>query len=65
MNPGDILHIQEAADYLRMPVSTIYKLAQDGRVPGVKVGKHWRFLKNNLHLLFAQKGEEHLQIRED
>lgn len=64
MNSGDILDIQEVAHYLRMPVSTIYKLAQDGRVPAVKVGKHWRFLKKNLQLLFAQKGEEHLQIRE-
>jgi excisionase family DNA binding protein len=65
MNSGDILDIQEVANYLRMPVSTVYKLAQDGRIPAVKVGKHWRFLKKNLHLLFAQKGEEPLQVRED
>jgi excisionase family DNA binding protein len=65
MNSDDILDIKDAASYLRMPVSTIYRLAQDGRVPAVKVGKHWRFLKKNLQLLFAQKEEEHSQIPED
>ncbi len=53
----DILNIKEAANYLRMPVSTIYKLARDGKVPALKVGKHWRFLKRDLEILFAQKGE--------
>jgi len=65
MNSDDILDIKDAASYLRMPVSTIYRLAQDGRVPAVKVGKHWRFLRKNLQLLFAQKEEEHFQIPED
>ena len=65
MNSDDILDIKDAANYLRLPVSTIYRLAQDGRVPAVKVGKRWRFLKKNLQLLFAQKEEEHSQIPED
>jgi len=65
MNSDDILDIKDAASYLRMPVSTIYRLAQDGKLPAVKVGKHWRFLRKNLQLLFAQKEEEHFQIPED
>ena len=65
MNSDDILDIKDTANYLRLPVSTIYRLAQDGKLPAVKVGKHWRFLKKNLQLLFAQKGEEHPQIIED
>ena len=64
MISDDILDIKDAANYLRLPVSTIYRLAQDGRVPAVKVGKHWRFLRKNLQLLFAQKEEEHFQIPE-
>lgn len=55
MTPGDILNIKEVADFLRIPVSTIYKLAQDGKVPAIKVGKHWRFLKKDLESLFEQK----------
>ncbi len=59
MKSDDILNIQEVAEYLRIPVSSVYKLAQEGRLPGVKVGKHWRFLKKDLKLLFVQKEEEH------
>jgi excisionase family DNA binding protein len=39
-------------------VSTIYKLAQDGKVPAVKVGKHWRFMKKDLDHLFEQNKEK-------
>jgi excisionase family DNA binding protein len=59
MKSDDILTIKDVAKYLRLPVSTIYKLVQDGKIPAVKVGKHWRFLKKDLQLLFGQKGEEH------
>jgi excisionase family DNA binding protein len=38
-----ILTIEEAAQYLRIPLSSLYKLAQEGRVPCQKVGRHWRF----------------------
>ena len=34
---------EEVSNYLRIPQSTIYKLAQDKVLPGFKVGKHWRF----------------------
>lgn len=38
-----ILTIKELAVYLKLSVSSIYKLAQAGKIPGQKVGKHWRF----------------------
>lgn len=38
-----ILTIDELAEYLKIPKSTLYKLAQEGRIPGQKVGRHWRF----------------------
>jgi len=62
MIPDDILNIKEAANFLRIPVSTIYKLAQEGKIPAVKVEKHGRFLKNDLQRLCVKKGEEHSQI---
>ena len=37
--------IDELSDYLRISRSTLYKLAQEGRVPCQKVGRHWRFRK--------------------
>jgi excisionase family DNA binding protein len=38
-----VMTIEELAAYLKIPKSTLYKLAQEGRVPGQKVGRHWRF----------------------
>ena len=35
--------IEVLAEYLMISRSTLYKLVQDGRLPGQKVGKRWRF----------------------
>ncbi len=40
---AEFLTAEEVAEYLRLPLSTVYKLVQDKRLPGFKVGKHWRF----------------------
>ena len=39
---------EEVSNYLRIPQSTIYKLAQDKVLPGFKVGKHWRFRRETI-----------------
>jgi len=62
MNIDEILNIKEVSGYLKIPISTVYKLAQSGKVPAVKVGKHWRFMKKDLDLLFEKKQEDHLEI---
>jgi len=43
-----VLTIEEASRYLRIPLSTLYKLAQDGKIPCQKVGRHWRFRKERI-----------------
>jgi len=35
--------IDDLSLYLQVSKSTLYKLTQEGKVPGQKVGKHWRF----------------------
>ena len=40
-----VMTIDELCAYLKVPKSTLYKLAQEGKVPGQKVGRHWRFRK--------------------
>jgi excisionase family DNA binding protein len=45
---NDILTIDEAADLLRIPRSSVYKLAQQGKIPSQKVGRHWRFHRATL-----------------
>jgi len=55
MNIDEIMSIKDVSEYLRIPISTVYKLAQSGQIPGVKVGKHWRFVKKDLDQLFEKK----------
>ncbi len=44
----EILTIEEVANYLRVPLSSLYKLAQQGKIPASKVGRHWRFRRENI-----------------
>ena len=46
---GEILTITEVARFLRVPKSTVYKLARGGELPASKIGKHWRFLRRDIH----------------
>ena len=39
----DVFTVTELAAYLKVPKSTIYKLAQEGQLVAQKVGRHWRF----------------------
>jgi len=57
-NPSEVLTIGEAANYLRVPLSSLYKLAQEGRIPCRKVGKHWRFHKRALDIWLEVPGVE-------
>lgn len=58
--PDDILTINELSDYLRVSRSTLYKLAQEGRVPCQKVGRHWRFRKETIDRWLDQGDENDL-----
>jgi len=40
--------ISELAEYLQVSKSSLYKLVQEGRVPGKKVGRHWRFHRETI-----------------
>jgi excisionase family DNA binding protein len=40
-----VMTIGDLARYLKLSKSTLYKLCAEGKVPGTKVGRHWRFRK--------------------
>jgi excisionase family DNA binding protein len=46
---GEILTVMDVASFLRVPKSTVYKLARVGEIPASKIGKHWRFLRRDIH----------------
>lgn len=41
--PDTVMTIEELSQYLKISRSTLYKLAQEGKLPSQKVGRHWRF----------------------
>jgi excisionase family DNA binding protein len=68
--PGDdILTLEEVASYLRLTPQTIYKWAQEKRIPAAKLGKEWRFRKSILdrwlddQILCEESGFSHLRDR--
>lgn len=67
----DILTLEEVALYLRLKPQTIYRWAQERRIPAVKLGKEWRFRKSILdrwldeRMLSEDSGFSHLREPED
>ena len=45
-----VLTVDDLVAYLRLPKSTVYKLAQGGRIPGQKIGRHRRFHKEAIDM---------------
>jgi len=43
---NEILTLEEVAAYLRLKPQTIYKWAQEKRIPAAKLGKEWRFRRS-------------------
>lgn len=52
---GEMMTTREVAEYLRLNTATVYKLAKAGRIPGVKVGKTWRFKRRQIDEWFNQQ----------
>ena len=49
-----VMTVQEVSKYLRLAESTVYKLVQDGKLPGRKVGGRWRFPRESLQRWLEQ-----------
>lgn len=52
-----VMNVEEVADYLRVAPATIYRLAQQGKIPGAKVGRSWRFSKEMIDRWLAEKSK--------
>ncbi|ULA59021.1 MAG: HTH17 domain-containing protein [Nitrospira sp.] len=56
---GEILTVSDVAQFLRVPKSTVYKLARLGELPASKIGKHWRFLRRDIHDWMHSRTQHH------
>lgn len=50
-----VMTIDDLAVYLKLSKSTLYKLCSEGKVPGQKVGRHWRFHKDMIDSWLKQQ----------
>ena len=44
----EILTLKQVAEYLQLAEKTAYRLAAEGKLPGLKVGGSWRFKREDL-----------------
>lgn len=54
---NEIMTAQEVAEYLRLNEMTIYRLAQEGKLPALKIGRSWRFKKELIDEWFRRSAE--------
>ena len=59
---NDLLTLSEVSTFLKVPKSTIYKLARERRLPGHKVGKHWRFVREEIEAWVQNAGGESTMV---
>ncbi|MEK6529934.1 MAG: response regulator, partial [candidate division NC10 bacterium] len=60
MNPepaSDIFTVGEVAAYLKLPISTVYRLAERREIPGHKVGRQWRFQRTVIDEWLRKRSE--------
>ena len=50
----EVMTPKEAAEYLRVHVRTIYRLAKSGQIPSRRVGGSWRFKKEDVDSWFSE-----------
>ncbi|MDC3417444.1 helix-turn-helix domain-containing protein [Aquibacillus salsiterrae] len=55
----EIMTVSQVAEYLQLSEMTTYKLVQEGKIPGFKIGRHWRIKQEDLNDLIERlkKGE--------
>ncbi len=47
--PVTLLTTQDVQRLMKVDRSTVYRMAEDGRLPAVKVGRQWRFPEDQIH----------------
>lgn len=64
-NYPDVMTISETSRYLRIARSSLYKLAQEGKIPCQKVGRHWRFRRETVERWLEANPNKSQSVREN
>lgn len=60
---SDTIDSEECAAMLRCTVDQVEELARGGDIPGLKIGRSWLFMRNDLLAYLAEKAREEAQER--
>ena len=64
MNTNEILTVNEVAGYLRLSPATIYRLVREKMIPGLRVGRAWRFRCDLIDQWMADQWQERTSRKE-
>ena len=56
MDKDEMLTPREVAEYLRVPIETVWHWCREGTLPAVKIGKYWRIPREELKSSLASAG---------
>ena len=56
--PPELMTVKETAEYLRIPLPTVYYLVQRGQLPAVQIGGRWRIKRSLLDRDVLRKEDE-------
>ena len=59
----EFMTLPEVAEYLRLSIHTIYKMAQKGRIPALKAGAVWRFNRAEIDEWMRSEAEQRQEER--
>jgi len=57
-NMHNLMTVKETAEYLRIPLPTVYYLVQRGQLPAIQIGGRWRVKKDLMDRDILRKEEE-------
>ena len=64
MRKRELLTPDEVADYLKVPVTTIWRWCRENTIPAVKIGKYWRIPASDLDDFIDHGSNRWLEERE-
>ncbi len=47
----EVMTLRQVADYFKVSEMTIHRLTQRGMLPGVKIGRQWRYFRQNIEMI--------------
>ena len=54
MSEDTLMDIKQVASYLQINEATAYNWAQKGKLPGIKIGRIWRFRREDIEAWLDQ-----------